>query len=531
MIEPIFYFFLLTIYFKLPLFTKYRKNTTFKFNFILVIISILVFLFTCFKIMTDPFYIFGFNLENMNLRKSALLIFISSFITLFAFTLSDYYKKEMKKKTAPSGDKGVRGYRGDMGKDKVCKPIECQKDICYKRMMAFLTKVYNNYLKSKGLLEKSGSAQFTNQFIINKIKLLCKSTQLASLIKTKGSAKAYLYVQDTWKKWLHIILKYEKGIEFLENDNFTDNDFDNLITENDKLYAEFENIDTPGTPSMGKESPFDEIKKFDMWYWGSTLKAMPKVIYKCDSDKKNVLKKVESNRYDNIWRSSNARQAYINRGKLENNNCNQKMKYVPFLRKGTKDISIYRADSLEVNDEIYKPLGDIALEGDIDKHFKTNVDEIQPRNSLLDDELKSKGSPKETTLLISGDVKDPLGFKKYESKRERGIGVGINGYSFWEPIPPKGYVCLGNVADNNNSISPPEKGVISCVPEKCVRKSKKNNVNLWNTRDSKSCLSECGCNNEYISGSKTDTDHNYEKELSMITNDNLFKIDEKISMN
>ena len=66
-------------------------------------------------------------------------------------------------------------------------------------------------------------------------------------------------------------MKYKKGKHFIETDYLNDNDFDNLIEKEDMIYSTFEQLDVPGTPSQGKESPFDEIKKYDMWYWGNLL--------------------------------------------------------------------------------------------------------------------------------------------------------------------------------------------------------------------------------------------------------------------
>jgi hypothetical protein len=495
---------------------------------LLTIVSIAIFVYSCVQIIVNNKYVLGMLIENHNLRVSILIIYIVTFVTVAGFSLSHSYYKTVINKAPPNGEKGNRGHRGKIGKDKKCLPIECQKDICYKRLSGFAFKVYSNYLKSIGKPDFA-NAQFKNQFILNKIRLLCKSTQLTSMIKNKGANKAYLYVQDTWKKWIHIILKYEKGIEFLENEALTDNDYDNLITDSDKLYADFNNINEPGTPSKGIESPFDEIKKFDMWYWGLPMKAMPKIVYKCDVDNTNTLKKIESNRYYPMWRSSIARQAYIHRGTLKNNaNCIQQMKYVPFQQKGTEKISIYRPETVEMEDGTYKPLGDIVIEGDVQDHYKNALDELMPRNSLLQEELKPQASPKETTTLVSGDIKEPVGFKKiYTSMREKGIGVGIKGYSFWEPIAPEGYVSLGHVIDNTPSLTPPEPSSIACVPKMCVRKNKSLASNIWSSKDNHKCVSDCGCDSELNkSGAKIDTDEKQSQVPLDMYNDNshLFRL-------
>ena len=530
MIETIFYFLILTIFLKVNFFKKYWDMMGFRSNVALTMISIAVFVYTCTQIILNPNYVFGMNFESKNLRVSVLLIFIASFVTLYGFTLSHRYYKHALVKTAPIGDKGNRGDRGTIGDNKICKPLECQKDICYKRMMTFLTRIYTNYLRAKAGPDGSSTdiGQFSNKFILNKVRQLCRSDQLTDMIKKKGADKAYLYVQNTWKKWLHIILKYERGVEFLENEYLNDNDYDNLITDSDRLYANFNNITEPGTPSKGVESPFDEIKKFDMWYWGSTLKAMPKVVYKCDMDTGNTLKMLESNRYETMWRSSIARQAYINRGYYENGTCIQKMKFVPFLKKGSEKITAYRPETVEYENETYKPLGDVVISGDIKDHYKSSIEKLKPRDSLLQETLKTEGSPEETTTLVAGDIKEPIGFKKkYESVRRRGVGIGVNGYSFWEPIPPEGYVCLGDMIDNDKTITEPEASSVACVPKVCVRKNKAAVNKVWTNQDNVECMSDCNCDEEMNHVEAlldTDADGN-SKPVDIFRNaNNLFKI-------
>lgn len=494
-----FYFILLTIFLKLPPFKKTKEKLNFRIYFLITLISVFLFFYACYNILTNPTYFFNIDASNMNLRYTILLLFISSFVTFYGFTLAHYYKKVVDKRNPMQGPKGRRGNRGEQGVDKICNPKECTKGICYKRMMIFISKIYSNYLKAKGKIDKLDSAQFTNKFMLNKIKLLCQSNQLRSLIKQKGANEAYLYVQDTWKKWIYIILKYENGEYFLENEFLTDNDFDNLITENDKKYATFENINSPGTPSKGDESPFDELKKFDMYYWGLNVNAMPKIKYQCDIDNKNSLKQTDNNESKTIWSSSNARQAYINFGTIENNKCISKMKYIPFLQKGDSNIKINRPESLEKDNESYKSLGDIVLEND---EINNNIQ------------------------VISGDIKEPVSFKKiYTSLRTQGIGKGLKGYSFWEPVAPKDYISLGHVIDSSTSLTPPDASNIACVPKKCVRKSKSKIKNIWNNKDSVECISKCNCDNEYSGNAQVDTDQKDKINLNMyVDNNNRFKI-------
>ena len=42
-----------------------------------------------------------------------------------------------------------------------------------------------------------------------------------------------------------------------------------------------------------------------------------------------------------------------------------------------------------------------------------------------------------------------------------------NHVSLWEPVPPPGYVCLGDVAESGSN--PPDTNKIRCIPKKCKK--------------------------------------------------------------
>ncbi len=521
MIEVIIYFVLLTLYLKLPLFENYRKSTSIRFNSLLILLSVALFIYSCVNIILYPDYIFSLNLENLSRRQGALLIWIVFFITVYGFTISHYYMKESAKKPGVDGDKGNRGLRGEIGDNKVCNPKECTKDICFKKTLEFCSKKYRKYVK-KMYPEITYEPLFNNKFLMDKMRKLCKSDQIQKMFKKDGYGNTYRYINNNWEKWLNIILKYKNGIMFIENETLTDNDFDNLITKEDKLYSSFENLESPGTPSQGAETPFDELKKYDMWYWGESNALMPRVIYKCEiNDKKDTLKKISSNHYKELWESSNARQAYIDRGNLVNGTCVRNKKYIPFLRKGSSDVSIYRPEILEYNDDLYYPLGDVLMEGKINDIEKTHVSKNDPK---IQDKLKTKG-PHDTTEIITGDIKHPVDFEPvFRSPRMRGEGIGLKGFSIWKPIPPPGYKCLGLVLDNTPNMIPPNADNIACVPEKCVRKYSNEKKKVWSNESEDRCFGNCGCDQE--TGEK-DTDSTDNLELTKMMN-HYFKNDDDL---
>jgi len=196
------------------------------------------------------------------------------------------------------------------------------------------------------------------------------------------------------------------------------------------------------------------------------------------------------------------------------------------LDKGDKDLSVYRPqrfidDKNSLFHKEYFPVGDVALSGKPSLHRKTGEmtnEEITKFDNLkekLDKSLKGVGEwnkqdqekldelnnkvnngkclpvsplgdtnckevnpggsdPYHTTLLVSGDVKPPLDYElMYSSQRHLGNyktpDIRNTGYHFWKPIPPEGYVCLGDVVTVGFSQDKPSTDLIRCVPKKCTR--------------------------------------------------------------
>ena len=242
-----------------------------------------------------------------------------------------------------------------------------------------------------------------------------------------------------WKQWIHIILKYENGILFIENEYLTDNDFDNLITDNDKNFADFNDIETPGTPSSGKESPFDEMKKFDM-FWGVNVAAVPKVIYKCP----NVTKENLKSPIQTILMISGIAQRTVRPtsalARWKTASVNVETKYVPFLQKGTSAIKVFRG--------VEKKLG------------------------------------KDTYFLAVLWIKTrPLWYQAtwntrrfeavFKSQRREGEGIGLKGFSVWKPIAPQRLQMWGMWLITPQLWHHHPTGSIVCVPENAPGRWKK----------------------------------------------------------
>ena len=441
MIEYLAYDFGLILFTRFKVFKKYREAMTFKSLFLMALITVIVLIMSVITILNKTTFL-GLNTTNPVVRKIVLMLYLGTKATFFGYLLSDYFRENSDSKVPIAGEKGNRGLRGSSGeKAEECDIVKCNLNVCDEKILNHVAEVYSNILKSRN---KKGSKHYplTNNFIKNKIKTLCRSPQLEKVLGKTDEKKVYAHIKDTWTKWIQIILKYENGEYFMETDYLTDNDFDNLIETKDKIYNPNFNNNKPGTPSKGKETPFDELKKYDMWYWGEPEAAKVKIVYKCDldSDSNSNSESKEYNinvkhpkDFEQKWRSSVALQTKSNDT------------YTPFQPKGNP-VTIYRPKTIDNDGDIFYPLGDLIVDGD-----------------------NNEPTPNDT-LLVSGDIVHPNSFtKKYGFQREEGIGEGVVGYSFWEPKAPEGYTCVGNAIENTYNQLAPNPTDFACVPTKCTQ--------------------------------------------------------------
>ena len=424
---------------------------------------------------------------------------------------------------------------------------------------------------------------------------------------------AYDYIFQKWTEWILIILKYRNGKLFLDSENLNDNDFNNMI-HNDDLeihntgitrewifnisednYSIDDVLDPPGDENEKREindkfkqsnfykfytyrgvpdaynnketngksdsdrklnmnSPFDEIKMYDTWYWGANPLSTPKLVDKCiyeteengdtNTESNNTTGKLKfklTNDYDHIWSSDKARQVlasdYCYAADDSEDQC--KDTYIPFKNKGEKPIDVYRPKPFYDNHEddlefkSYKPLHDIMVPKE-DNVKEDNVDLKKPKDKNEDCYPRLQQStynsypnkytdngPRNMSLLVSGDVKHPTSYDEvYVSKRTEGFNANKKSYSFWRPVAPDGYTCLGDVIDTNPYGNVPNKNSVVCIPSKCVvkipnPKTSGDIKSIWNTEEpeSEKIISDATPFEIDLTknGSSLDTDHPQDK--------------------
>ena len=332
--------------------------------------------------------------ENKGLNVFIIVFIVITVLSFLGIGLSRNLQSHTENIMPVVGETGVRGTRGDQGES--AKSCNCNDDTYYKKVMEHITLVYNEWNRVNGFPIISTKKYIKNKYLKNKINMICNSKIFGDLVKQNGISKcpyinfkkgiledkiemcdiksncgAFDLLLEACRKWILIILKYDKGKYFLDSEELTDRDFDTLITELDldqsslpgyetgkvewvflnpiifpnygvdhkknydairKKYVskddnnneifnddafekdnitlydlsdnvKFKQIDAakraefyrsdfykfysvPGIVNVDGEnshSPFDEIKMFDIWYWGSNEETRPKLLESCDT--------------------------------------------------------------------------------------------------------------------------------------------------------------------------------------------------------------------------------------------------------
>ena len=373
----------------------------------------------------------------------------------------------------------------------------------------------NKYLELDAIREylendlKDGDFTITNVYIKEKIKSMCHSPQFKELSSVRGPQKLIEYLKDIWIKWVDSIYD-ASGVNY----------FLSVGAEND-----FEWV---------KDNPFNEIKKYDVFYWGLPRKARPYVL-----DVKNKYpvkieftdKKIANSK--NSKNSKNNKKSKIKKGKKEGfanyedlvhpkvkgmDRPTEKNKlkivhsndyYFTYDDRGTtmkQSVRAYRPHYKDHKGERYYPLGDVIVapsktHGDFGD--KIVFGEYGEKRSF------SKGrhiGPNRDTILVSGDVKKPIDYtpiwSDLQKAKERHWQCKIcrkhKRYSHYKGVMyrvvcPKGYASLGDVFMSRANLSDKLSSKVGgdfkpkgehqpvCIPIKCLETIDKSATKVWNS--------------------------------------------------
>ena len=276
---------------------------------IIKIISILILFFILiyeFGAIVGGSTLKGIN-DNENLYK---LMHIMAFLSLLAVviaigvSINSYYKNYYKVGTP--GDKGMKGRAGNSGKEGSCG-FKCGQKVCYSQVKDHMEKLFQD-------ITKDPSKKIKNLYFLNKINKMCHSNSYQHIMRkehinkeTKESnkpneKKLIEFMKEITEEWIKELLKDEyndedskkhKGHMFLTSKNMKEN-----IWSNDK-------------------SPFNEIKKYDIWQWTNNDVVTKQIVKKQCSFNQELpqaddppLKIVKTNNYEYKYDSEPSKDKY-----------------------------------------------------------------------------------------------------------------------------------------------------------------------------------------------------------------------------
>jgi len=481
-----------------------------------------------------------YNLTPDSIKILLYTFSIITYVTIIQIPIKKLYNKDIEVIVPPPGDKGHRGNRGKSGDSGNCTKCGAG-DLCYKKILYNVTLTYNWWRKHvKKLTLLPDSYIIKNEYLKAKIKNHCKSDEFSKILKKFGSNNkthkngAYDYMFRMWTIWILIILKYDKGQLFLESEQLTETDFVNMVGGDNSNNNEWKDMFTGSADSAEKgisvsikktnvdcdesddskiyiglkkdffmktgvptpdETPFDEIKKYSAWYWGSESNSKPIVEIRTgldevdDSNIKELCKTCGNGCTDSQWTSNPESNPKIKikktntfyklfstdkAGQTKDTNTNT---FTPFQKYGSENVTFLRPYEYIDNDEHpkfrnYKPIGDVLI-------HSSQLDNISDTEKCEPNELKyTRKNIKKivssdiSSILVSGDVVHPESFELvYTSINRRGVNKNITAFSVWKPIitDTVNYVALGYVIDTtpykiNEQPKPPSTDIMVCVP-------------------------------------------------------------------
>ena len=350
------------------------------------------------------------------------LLYIITILSVVNIIMSVYYYLAVRNKRGPAGPRGPDGQQGEVGDVGKCAP-NCRESIC-------TDKIINTIIDYLGKLEPNKPIKLNNVFIKEKIKSLCQSPQFQELSPYKGADNLIKYLVEIWKIWIDL-----------------------LFAAGGRVY--FETIGAEMEWEWVEKNPYEEIKKYDVFYWGLDKEYWPEMIDKCyKEDVSGNLVPIPTG---------------IIKTTVSNN-----MTLVGNLSGGDFTASIWRPKNITYEGVNYYPLGDVVI-GPTNKN-DTRRQKIQYSELYLDNKIVL---PVITTYLVGGDyVAPPVDYDMLWTNNKIWI---------WRPRGPTTadgeYIALGDIATSTaNKPSIGDLAPVRCVLKAALTKITSDQKQIWATK-------------------------------------------------
>lgn len=277
-------------------------------------------------------------------------------------------------------------------------------------------------------------------------------------------------------------------------------------------------------PGGGLQTPFDEIKNYKSWYWGSDSSSKENIKFKTTSVNKiceicsnsSLCSDSDSNSDSKMGirvRITNSYKLLVDTEYFQNVDGKPFKSLDWEYNIDSNPVSIFAVNHLTDHNEHplfseYKPVGDVILPNNTfirDRNTQLeNVNKCKPSDDDLEYEgplftpiigtgakdgvIAANKTDRQAadalqiirnhvyTMLVSGpDLKPPVGYEPVsQTNKSEGINKGYETINIWRPIPPTGYAALGYVVDMrpsdvSNPKPKPSKDRIFTVPQSALR--------------------------------------------------------------
>ena len=342
-----------------------------------------------------------------------------------------YFWSVIMKKTGPPGIRGPIGEMGKIGMDGSCN-ISAAKLHCMKTLNDYIDTLYKE--KTNTDLLNQDTQTFPCHHLNEKIQTLAASKQYNVIIAdlsndNKGIDNLVNYLKSIWKTWFDLIYNATAvpGIWFTD-------EFGDEVGGSD--------YDWVGN------NPFDEIKKYDVYYWGITRDFRPLKAELCRSNANHGDSKFPKHQL------SQSQDIQVARLKVIETND-----YYYTGNTFTHDDNVagswWSPNIQSIGGETYYPVGDIMAIGNNKptKKGQTIVGESSYNGN-------GANGPDMRTILVTGDVVDPIDYKMSSPFYTH------DNVKLYAPICPEGYTGIGDVATSNKLGQ--KLNQVKCLPTECV---------------------------------------------------------------
>lgn len=217
-----------------------------KLVLIVVIITIVLFL-----IIYTGLYLSYYITDNTEYLLFWLM-YLLSVITLCNIGGGIYYYTTLKNKTGPRGPRGIKGEDGDAGNTGKCD-VSCRNNVCQLSIQKHIIDTINTLERGYGDLGNlTIETDLRNPYIKEKIKAICNSEEYQQMAPIKGIEALNTYLTSIWTD-ITTRLYNSGGVNY----------FRTIGAEYDWDWLD--------------ENPWDEFKKYDIYYWGMGKEYRPRI--------------------------------------------------------------------------------------------------------------------------------------------------------------------------------------------------------------------------------------------------------------